>query len=79
MFNFHWLTLRLAALITFFSILFDIEISFFILGFLFLHMSLGLQTVMTDYVHVKKMVLVSSLLIRVSSIEVLRCCLELLI
>ena len=79
MFNFQWLILRLSALVIFLGLIIDIEIIFFIFGFVFLHISLGLRTIVSDYIHIKKVKFISSALIRISLIELTRYISELLI
>lgn len=79
MFNFQWIILRLSALIIFLGLLVDIEIVLLIFGFLFVHISLGLNTIVSDYIHIKKIKFISSTLIRVSLIEITRYILELVI
>ena len=79
MFNFQWITLRLSALNTILGFLIDIEIIFLVSGFILLHINLGLQTIVYDYIHVKKVKFISSTLIRISLIEIARHILELLI
>lgn len=79
MFNFQWMVLRLTALFIVLSLLIDIEIFLLISGFLIVHMNLGLRTIVSDYMHLKKFKFISSNLIRISLIEVTRYILELLI
>ena len=79
MFNFEWIILRLTALFIFFSFLIDVEIFILIFGFLILHISLGLRTIIFDYIHVKKVKLISFTLIRISLMEITRYILELLV
>ena len=79
MFSFQWTILRLSALITFVGILIDVEIILLVFGFLLLHISLGLKTIVSDYIHIKKIKFISSTLIRISLIEITRYILELLI
>nr|AHX02486.1 succinate:cytochrome c oxidoreductase subunit 4 [Riquetophycus sp. HSY-2014a] len=79
MFNFRWLILRLAALYVFIGILIDIEIILLMSGFLLLHINFGLQAIISDYIHIKKIKFISSILVRISLIEMTRYFLELLV
>lgn len=79
MFTFHWLILRITALFIIIGFLSDIEIIILIFGFLFLHISIGLKTIVYDYIHLKKIKFMSLILIRISTIEVTRYILELFI
>nr|YP_010164473.1 Sdh4 [Polyopes lancifolius]QRM91068.1 Sdh4 [Polyopes lancifolius] len=79
MFDLSWLLLRLAALFTLGAFLVDIEIFVLVTGFLLLHINLGLRTIIGDYIHVKKVKLCLIVLTRISSIELTRYVLELLI
>lgn len=79
MFNIQWLILRLVALFVFLGFLIDIEIILLVSGFLFLHINLGLRAIISDYIHVKKIKLISLILVRISLIEITRYILELLI
>nr|YP_009295535.1 succinate:cytochrome c oxidoreductase subunit 4 [Mastocarpus papillatus]AOL58019.1 succinate:cytochrome c oxidoreductase subunit 4 [Mastocarpus papillatus] len=74
---FHWLNLRVAALIVVAGTLFDVEIILLIFGFLVLHVSMGLKAIVYDYIHLKKVKLISLILIRISAIEIIRYALEL--
>lgn len=79
MFDLSWLLLRLAALFTLEGFIIDIEIFIFIIGFLFYHMHLGLKTIISDYIHIRKVKLALIILTRISTIELTRYALELLI
>ena len=79
MFDLSWLFLRLAALFTLGGFLIDVEIFALVTGFLFCHIHLGLKTIISDYIHTKKIKLVLTILIRVSAIELTRYVLELLL
>ena len=79
MFNFQWIILRLSALVMFLGLLIDIEITLLVFGFLLLHISLGLNTIVSDYIHIKKIKFISSTLIRIALIEITRYILELII
>nr|YP_009511957.1 succinate dehydrogenase subunit 4 [Melanthalia intermedia]AXI97884.1 succinate dehydrogenase subunit 4 [Melanthalia intermedia] len=79
MFNVHWLLLRLAGLFVFEGILVDIEIIILISGFLLLHINLGLQTILNDYIHIKRIKITLLILTRLSNIEVSRYILELIL
>nr|YP_009488820.1 succinate dehydrogenase membrane anchor subunit [Grateloupia filicina]AWD77509.1 succinate dehydrogenase membrane anchor subunit [Grateloupia filicina] len=79
MFDLSWLLLRLAALFTLEGFIIDIEIFIFIIGFLFYHMHLGLKTIISDYIHTRKVKLALIILTRISTVELTRYVLELLI
>nr|YP_010395103.1 succinate dehydrogenase subunit 4 [Grateloupia elliptica]UQJ72544.1 succinate dehydrogenase subunit 4 [Grateloupia elliptica]UYI31690.1 succinate dehydrogenase subunit 4 [Grateloupia elliptica] len=79
MFDLSWLFLRLAALFTLEGFLIDIEIFALVVGFLFCHVHLGLKTIISDYIHIKKVRLALIILIRISAIELTRYVLELLL
>ena len=79
MFNFQWLVLRLVILFVVISFFVDIEILLLISGFLIIHINIGLRTIVYDYIHIKKVKFISSNLIRISLIEIIRYILELLI
>lgn len=61
------------------SLFYDLEIIFFIISFLFVHLTIGLKTVLNDYLHSKISKVLLLLLIRLSSLEFLRYILELLV
>lgn len=63
----------------FLGLLIDIEITLLVFGFLLLHISLGLNTIVSDYIHIKKIKFISSTLIRIALIEITRYILELII
>lgn len=79
MFNFQWLVLRLVALLTFFGLLVDLEIIVLVSGFLLLHINMGLKTIIYDYIHIKKIKIISLSLSRIFIVEMARYILELLI
>nr|AIY34306.1 succinate dehydrogenase membrane anchor subunit [Grateloupia taiwanensis] len=79
MFDLSWLLLRLAALFTLEGFIIDIEIFVFIIGFLFYHVHLGLKTIINDYIHIRKVKLALIILTRISTVELTRYALELLI
>nr|YP_008963785.1 succinate:cytochrome c oxidoreductase subunit 4 [Grateloupia angusta]AGO19298.1 succinate:cytochrome c oxidoreductase subunit 4 [Grateloupia angusta] len=79
MFELSWLLLRLAALFTLEGFLIDIEVFVLIMGFLFCHVHLGLKTIISDYIHIKKVKLILVILIRILAIELTRYVLELLL
>nr|WCH57982.1 succinate dehydrogenase subunit 4 [Calliblepharis sp.] len=77
MFNLDWLLLRFSVLFMFIGILFDIEIFFIIIGFLFIHINMGIISILYDYVHVIKIKYLILFLIKVSIIEILKNIIEL--
>lgn len=74
--NLNWWFLRFSALLTVPSFLLDLEIFFLIQAFIFLHVKLGLRSIIVDYAHNKKVVLLFLILIRFLSIGLMRCILE---
>nr|APC24907.1 succinate dehydrogenase subunit 4 [Gracilariopsis andersonii] len=79
MFDINWLLLRLVTFFILGGILIDLEILIFLAGFLFLHISLGLKTILNDYIHINKIKIILLVLVRISSIEISRYILELLL
>nr|YP_004062170.1 SdhD [Gracilariophila oryzoides]ADR03186.1 SdhD [Gracilariophila oryzoides]APC24932.1 succinate dehydrogenase subunit 4 [Gracilariophila oryzoides] len=79
MFDITWLLVRLVTFFILGGILIDIEILIFLIGFLFLHISLGLKTILNDYIHINKIKIILLVLVRISSIEISRYILELLL
>nr|YP_010199902.1 succinate dehydrogenase subunit 4 [Gracilariopsis tenuifrons]UAD89962.1 succinate dehydrogenase subunit 4 [Gracilariopsis tenuifrons] len=79
MFDINWLLLRLVTFFILGGILIDLEIFIFLIGFLFLHISLGLKTILNDYIHINKIKIILLVLVRISSIEISRYILELLL
>lgn len=71
--------LRAAALLLIPSLFIDLEIFFFCSAFIFLHIKLGLKTVILDYIHNRRTNVLCLILLRLSSIEILRYALELTI
>lgn len=69
MFNFSWLIFRITALLVLIGFIIDVEISLAITGFLLFHVNLGLKTIFSDYVHVKKLKTILLVLVRISTIE----------
>nr|QNM39651.1 succinate:cytochrome c oxidoreductase subunit 4 [Gelidiella fanii] len=75
--SFNWFGIRWAALILISAILIDIEFILVNVGFFFLHINKGVQTIIRDYIHIEKINLISLLIIRISYIELIRYFLEL--
>nr|YP_011017030.1 succinate dehydrogenase subunit 4 [Gracilaria hainanensis]WQB61708.1 succinate dehydrogenase subunit 4 [Gracilaria hainanensis] len=71
--------MRLGGVFFFSGILLDVEIVILLIGLIFLHMNLGLRAILTDYVHIKKIKIMLLFLIRISSVELSRYILELLL
>nr|YP_010199626.1 succinate dehydrogenase subunit 4 [Gracilaria cervicornis]UAD89484.1 succinate dehydrogenase subunit 4 [Gracilaria cervicornis] len=71
--------MRLGGIFFFSGILIDVEIIVLIIGFVLLHMNLGLKAILTDYLHIKKIKITLLFLIRISSIEISRYLVELLL
>nr|YP_011003673.1 succinate dehydrogenase subunit 4 [Gracilaria eucheumatoides]WPS66075.1 succinate dehydrogenase subunit 4 [Gracilaria eucheumatoides] len=79
MFTTIWILIRLGGLLFLSGAILDIEIALFIIGLLFLHLNLGLITIIGDYIHVSKIKLILCIMMRLSSIEISRYFLELLL
>nr|YP_009511932.1 succinate dehydrogenase subunit 4 [Gracilariopsis mclachlanii]AXI97859.1 succinate dehydrogenase subunit 4 [Gracilariopsis mclachlanii] len=79
MFNVNWFLLRFITFFVLGGIIIDLEILMLLLGFLFFHISLGLITILNDYIHIKKIKIILLILIRISNIEISRYILELLL
>nr|YP_009490439.1 SdhD [Gracilaria textorii]AWH62625.1 SdhD [Gracilaria textorii] len=79
MFDITWILTRLGGILFFSGILLDIEIIVLIIGLALLHINLGLKTILIDYIHIKKIKITLLFLIRISSIEISRCLIELLL
>nr|YP_010199526.1 succinate dehydrogenase subunit 4 [Gracilaria baiana]UAD89384.1 succinate dehydrogenase subunit 4 [Gracilaria baiana] len=79
MFDIAWLFTRLGGIFFFGGILLDVEIIILIIGLVLLHMNLGLRTILIDYIHINKIKITLLFLIRISSIEISRYLLELLL
>nr|WCH57814.1 succinate dehydrogenase subunit 4 [Hypnea spinella] len=70
MFNIEWLIIRFSSLFTLCGIILDLEIIFFVIGFLLIHISLGICSILYDYVHIQKIKSFSFFLVKISSIEI---------
>nr|YP_009019495.1 SdhD [Gracilaria salicornia]AHG53082.1 SdhD [Gracilaria salicornia]AMR57132.1 SdhD [Gracilaria salicornia] len=79
MFNRTWVFMRFGGVFTISGIFLDIEVVVLFIGLILLHMNLGLRAIVTDYIHIKKSKTILLILIRISSIEVGRYVLELLL
>nr|YP_010199726.1 succinate dehydrogenase subunit 4 [Gracilaria flabelliformis]UAD89684.1 succinate dehydrogenase subunit 4 [Gracilaria flabelliformis] len=79
MFDITWVLTRLGGILFFSGILLDIEIIVLIISLALLHMNLGLRTILTDYIHIEKIKIALLFFIRISSIEISRYLLELLL
>nr|YP_009511881.1 succinate dehydrogenase subunit 4 [Hydropuntia rangiferina]AXI97758.1 succinate dehydrogenase subunit 4 [Hydropuntia rangiferina]UAD89784.1 succinate dehydrogenase subunit 4 [Hydropuntia rangiferina] len=79
MFDIIWILIRLGGLLFFLGVIIDIEIILFISGLILLHLNFGLSTILSDYVHINKIKLILLFLIRLSTIEISRYILELLL
>nr|YP_010199751.1 succinate dehydrogenase subunit 4 [Gracilaria isabellana]UAD89709.1 succinate dehydrogenase subunit 4 [Gracilaria isabellana] len=79
MFDITWLFVRFGGILFVSGILLDVEIIVLISGLTLLHMNLGLRTILTDYIHIEKIKLTLLFLVRISSIEISRYLLELLL
>ena len=79
LYNLNWWFIRFSALFTAPGFLLDLEIFFLIQAFVFFHARLGLKSIIIDYTHNKKIILLYLVLIRLLSIELMRCILEFII
>nr|QJH88476.1 Sdh4 [Pterocladia lucida] len=76
--KFNWIIIRFVALLILAAFLIDIEFIILNLSFIFLHINLGIKTIVQDYIHVERVNLLSLILIRVCYIELIRYSMELL-
>nr|YP_009138138.1 succinate:cytochrome c oxidoreductase subunit 4 [Calliarthron tuberculosum]AKG26268.1 succinate:cytochrome c oxidoreductase subunit 4 [Calliarthron tuberculosum] len=76
---YSWWLLRIPVLLLFPVLLYDFEIIFLIFPFLFLHLTLGLKSILNDYLHNKNSKTFLLLLVRICSFEFVRYVLEFLI
>nr|YP_010199776.1 succinate dehydrogenase subunit 4 [Gracilaria multipartita]UAD89734.1 succinate dehydrogenase subunit 4 [Gracilaria multipartita] len=79
MFDLTWILMRLGGLFFFSGILLDVEVIVLIISLTTLHMNLGLRTILTDYIHIERVKITLLFLIRISSIEINRYLIELLL
>lgn len=77
MVNMEWLIIRLSSLFTLCGMILDLEIIFFVISFLWIHISLGVCSILYDYMHIKKIKIFSIFLVKISSIEVTKNVMEL--
>ena len=71
--------MRIPVLLLIPSFLYDIEIIFLLSSFLFIHLAIGLKMIIRDYLHNKVSKIFLLVMIRLSSLELLKYSLELLI
>lgn len=62
---YYWLALRLGVIFLSFSYWIDLEIIFIFINFLFLHINIGLKSMLIDYIHIKKLSIFLISLLRV--------------
>lgn len=79
MYFYLWWVVRVPVLLILPFLLYDIEILFLLSSFLFVHLLLGLKTILNDYLHNKTSKLFLVLLVRLANFEFLRYILEFLI
>nr|YP_009130758.1 SdhD [Agarophyton chilense]AKA27613.1 SdhD [Agarophyton chilense]ASP44541.1 succinate:cytochrome c oxidoreductase subunit D [Agarophyton chilense] len=79
MFDVTWVFIRLGGFFFFGGLMLDIEIAILIMGLVVLHMNFGLKTILNDYIHINKIKIFLVFLIRLSSIEIGRYILEILL
>nr|WCH57670.1 succinate dehydrogenase subunit 4 [Hypnea sp.] len=77
MYTIEWLILRFSVLFVLIGIIFDIEITFFFISFLFVHITMGVFAILCDYIHIKKLKYISIFLMKISAIEVSKNIIEL--
>nr|WCH57646.1 succinate dehydrogenase subunit 4 [Hypnea wynnei] len=76
MFYKEWLIIRFSSLLTLCGVVLDLELVFFVIGFLLIHISIGICAILYDYVHIKKIKCVLIFLVKISSIEITRSIME---
>lgn len=79
MYKTYWWLVRGPVLLLFPSFFYDIEVLFLLISFLVNHLSIGLKTIFSDYLHNKLSKTFLIILIRLASFEFLRYILELLV
>ncbi len=79
MFIFYWWVIRISVLLLLPSLFYDIEVIFLVTSFLFIHLTLGLKGILSDYLHDKTSKILIIVLVRLTSFEFLRYILELLL
>lgn len=75
---FQWWLLRLPVVLILPTFFLDIEFFLLFISFLFIHINSGFKSIVSDYLHNKKLLLFIIILIRVSNFEFLRYLLEFL-
>nr|WDA66151.1 succinate:cytochrome c oxidoreductase subunit 4 [Lithothamnion corallioides] len=76
---YQWWILRLPVILILPAFFIDIEIFFLLISFVFLHLTIGLKSIVNDYLHNKKSKLFLIILIRLCNFEFLRYILEYLL
>ena len=79
MYRYQWWLIRIPVLLVLPFILYDIEIFFFFNAFLIIHLTIGLNAILNDYLHNKNSKVLLIILTRLSSFEFLRYILEFII
>nr|YP_009441359.1 succinate dehydrogenase subunit 4 [Lympha mucosa]ATN23368.1 succinate dehydrogenase subunit 4 [Lympha mucosa] len=72
--NYSWLSwwlIRLTALLLIPGIFYDVEVLIIICSLIVIHLKLGLETILNDYIHDKIICLCFLLLIRLLSLEII--------
>ena len=77
--TYQWWLIRVPVLLLIPSFFYDIEVVFLISSFLVLHLTFGLKTIVNDYLHNKTLKIFLSVLVRLTSLELLRYILEIFI
>nr|YP_009317570.1 succinate:cytochrome c oxidoreductase subunit 4 [Gelidium sinicola]AOX49022.1 succinate:cytochrome c oxidoreductase subunit 4 [Gelidium sinicola] len=77
--KFNWFGLRWGAFIVIGSLLIDIEFLIINVSLFLIHINLGLKTIAKDYVHLEKIHLIFSTMIKITYIELIRYSIELFI
>nr|WCH57838.1 succinate dehydrogenase subunit 4 [Hypnea edeniana] len=72
MLNIEWLIIRLSSLFTVCGIILDLEIVFFVMGFLLIHINLGVCSILYDYVHIKKIKNFLIVLVKIASLAAIK-------
>lgn len=66
--SYNWLFLRLSVILLIISYWFDFEIILVCINLLFLHINIGFKSILFDYIHIKKIVILLFSLLRISVI-----------
>lgn len=76
---YYWWIVRIPVILIFPFLFYDLEIFFCVFSFIFLHLNIGLQSILNDYIHNQKTKIFLFILIKLCNFEFFRYSVELLI